>query len=326
MAGVFKLKHKIKLSELTPEDTLPESDYATLTSDGFFVQLEYKETEGPQDKYKVKPGIFVIKSNMEGLKLEPTSFIKDKILESFVSTKNISDKIDCFFRKFDVYREHGFEVPKRGVLLYGPAGSGKSTIISMVSEKYSADKKTLIVIWPTDKYEAWKVKDFIQSFEYDPDIEKMILMVEDIGGVEIDQVRMKSDSSLLSLLDNQEKTFTKPILIIATTNFPEVFLGNLTNRPNRFDDKIDVPYPPAEQRAELLKFFYKKDPSEEAKQLIVHSSTKEFSPAHIREVVIRSAIYEQTLEQTIKEMVKEIEKYKNAFTKNNELGFGRTDD
>jgi len=40
--------------------------------------------------------------------------------------------------------------------------------------------------------------------EYDG-VDKLILVVEDIGGVEQKEVSRPSDSSLLSLLDNQKK-------------------------------------------------------------------------------------------------------------------------
>jgi ATP-dependent 26S proteasome regulatory subunit len=230
-----------------------------------------------------------------------------------------------FFRKLDIYRKHGIEVPKRGILLYGPPGSGKTTVINTVAERYSEDGKTAVIIWPTDKFEAFSVKDFIKTFNY-VNVDKIILVVEDIGGTEMDQTRMRSDSSLLSLLDNQEKTFKIPVLILATTNFPEVFLGNLTNRPQRFDDKIEVGLPPAESRSELLKFFSKEEaPSDEALKYIQDKACSDFSPAHIKECIIRSAIYEKPLLETIKEVVKEIEKYKKAFSNQKSVGMGMSD-
>ena len=308
-------------------DQISESDFATILPDGSFVQLEYIEEESKPDPYLVKPGIFTIKKTMSGFKLEETSFVKDKVLSSFVQTKEVTDKIDCFFQKVNVYHELGFEVAKRAALLYGPAGTGKSTIISLVSEKYVADGKTAIIVWSTDQIEAYEVKSFIKAFSY-VGVDKIILIAEDIGGVEIDQVRIKSDSSLLSLLDNQEKTFTIPVFILATTNFPEVFMGNLMNRPNRFDDKIEVGFPPKAARAELLKFFSKTEPSEEALAAIMDTKCNEFTPAHIREVVIRSMIYDKTIVEVIKAMVGEISLYNKAFSKQKSagIGFGRYDD
>lgn len=318
--GYFKVLAKTKLDDLPIDSVINESDFASLTPEGTFVQLKYIEDEDKITPYEVKPGTWSIQKTMSGLVLVPTSFVQDAILESFVHTENITNKIDCFFRRLHVYKKHGIEVPKRGILLYGPAGTGKTTAISKVIRKYNEDSTTAIVVWNTDKYEAYQIKDFIKSFTY-KGVEKLILVAEDIGGVEVDQVKMKSDSSLLSLLDNQEKTFNIPVLILATTNYPEIFLGNLTNRPNRFDDKIEVGFPNGDSRKALLKFFGKEEVTEKALDLISKDKCKEFSPAHIREIVIRADIYEKSMDVVIEEMIAEIELYNNAFSKRGAMGF-----
>jgi hypothetical protein len=318
--GKFKVKAITNVDDLKIGQEICESDFASLTPKGNFFQLEYIEDSENVEPYHVKPGIWAIQKTMGGLKLVPTSFVSDKILDTFVNTTNITDKIDCFFKKIPVYYEMGFEVAKRAALLYGPAGTGKSTAITKVANKYAEDGKTAVIIWHTDKFEAYTVKDFIKSFDY-VGTEKLILIAEDIGGVEIEAARIKSDSSLLSLLDNQEKTFKIPVFILATTNYPANFMGNLTNRPNRFDDKIEVSYPSSEQRVALLEFFGKDMVNDVARIAMSQSQTKEFSPAHIREVVIRAKIYDKTLSQVISEMVGEIKTYNKGFEKGGVMGF-----
>lgn len=323
--GYFKVKSKVKLDELELGSRIEESDFSSITPSGNFVQLEYVEDDKNLRSYVVKPGIWVIKDNGSSLKLEPTSFVKEDLLSSFINSKNITEKIDCFFNRLHIYKEHGIEVPKRSALLYGHPGGGKTSTIKQIADKYNADGETAIIIWPTDKFEAFQVKSFIRSFKY-PKVKKLILIVEDIGGVEIDKVRMKSDSSLLSLLDNQEKTFTIPIFILATTNFPEIFLGNLTNRPGRFDDKIECKFPEPEARRELFKFFYRKEASQQVLDLIVSKKCEEFSPAHLKEVVIRSAIYDIPIEETINLVYNEIQTFKKDFAKAKKMGIGMGSD
>lgn len=314
----FIVKKITNLGDLKVGDEIPESDYSAVTPQNLFLQLEYVSSE-EDSTVEATPGIFTLRPVPGGLELQKTSFVQDLILEEFVHTKDIEERINCFFNRLHIYKKHGIEVPKRNVLLYGPPGSGKSTGLIKIANKYNADGKTLVVIYPTDKVESFEVKSFVKKLNYSG-VEKLILIVEDIGGVEIDQVKMRSDSSLLSLLDNQEKTFKIPTLIIATTNFPEIFLGNLTNRPGRFDDKIEVGYPSGEQRKRLLMFFTQDSASQEAQLLMEEKKTQEFSPAHIKEAVIRSEIYDRPLHVVIDEMLKEIDLYKKAFTKRKSMG------
>lgn len=322
--GYFQIAAKNKLAEMPIGARIEESDFASLTEDGTFVQLKYNEEDtSTSETYKVKPGIWTIIKTMAGLKLQETSFVTDRILEDFVHTKEIEDKIDCWIRNIPIYAEEGIEVASRKMLVFGSPGTGKTTSINKVANKYVKDSKTAIVVWTTDKFEAYQVKDFIKSFEYVDGVEKLFLIVEDIGGTEIEQSRMRSDASLLSLLDNQEKTFTHPYLIIATTNYPENLMGNLANRPGRFDDKIQMNAPPAEMRVKLFKFFARGRETKEALALIEHKSAAVLSPAHLKDVIIRTRIYEKDMCDVIKEMIKEVEQYSVGFTnKKSSMGIG----
>lgn len=314
MAGFFKTKKITDLNDLSDKTKFEEADYSFVTFDNKFVQLEYvPEEDKSLPEYDVGPGIWTIAKTAAGLALHPTSFVKDKILETYVNTEKIEKIVDCFFKKFSIYKSYGIEIPKRGALLYGPPGGSKTTSLNFVCEKYAKDKKTAVVIWGTDKFEAATVKDFIKSFRYVGGVEKIILVAEDIGGVEVDNARLPSNSSLLSLLDNKEKTFKIPVFIMATTNHPENFLGNLTNRPDRFDDKIKFDLPTPKQRSDLLKFFLKKRVTKGMDQLIQSKDCSEFTPAHIRDIGLRMDLFDKSGEEVIKEMADAIKEYKNNF-------------
>lgn len=319
--GKFTIQAKNRLADMAIGDEIPESDFSTL-DDGVFVQLKYhEEDERKATPYSVTPGLWTIVKKAS-LELQSTSFVTDKLLETLVKTKDVTDKVECFFRNLHVYKEEGIEVPKRSILLYGPPGGGKTSAINKIAQKYAVDGKTAIVVWTTDKFESCDVKDFIKRFEY-KGVEKLILIIEDIGGGEIENKRLGSDASLLSLLDNKEKTFQIPVLILSTTNYPENFMGNLTNRPERFDDKIKMPAPNAAERQELLKFFGKGRETAGALELMAQKKTDGFTPAHMKEVVIRSRIYEKTMIEVIGEMLKEVEIYNKGFQEGKgNLGIG----
>jgi len=310
--GHFKVKSKINLDEAPLGMIIEESDYAQLTPNGHFVQLEYVSEDTQASKVDLKPGTWSIDRDMSGLFLAKTSFTKDELLDSLINTKTVTDRIDRFFAKTHVYHKWGVEVPRRGIMLYGPAGSGKTSIIVKVSQKYLADEKTAVIIWPTDRFEACEVKELIKRIEY-VGVERLVFIMEDLGGVEAENVEIPSQSSLLSLLDNQEKSFSIPTLILATTNFPEIFMGNLLNRPGRFDLKIEVGFLESVQRSILLSFFLRRDLTDSEKAIVEGKDAERFTPSHIKEVAIRAELEDITHEEAIKSIKKDLEDFDNNF-------------
>jgi ATPase family associated with various cellular activities (AAA) len=315
MSGYFKVSSITDLDNAKIGDKLSTSDFATLRKDGKFLQMEYVEESATQDAYKVKPGVFSIAQFTDGLKLVPTSFTLNKILKDNKYVKNIVSQVDKFFAKKDAYKKYGFDVPKRGWLLWGRAGTGKSSVITEIIEQYTAKQNTLVVVWPSDKIDPYEVKTFIKRFEYHG-VENMILVIEDLGGVEVDQIRIKSMSSLLSLLDNVERTFTISTAIIATTNFPENFLANITNRPQRFDTKIEVKPPTGDERVEFLNFFSNNIAEQDVQDELRGSKYKNFTPAHVKEILMRAELNDLTMLQSLKEIQAEIEVYEKLFVTN----------
>ena len=120
--GHFVVDSKKKLAELDLGAVINESDFACMTDDGTFVQLKYVEEDSkPMESAAAKPGIYCIAKTPFGLVLEKTAFVDDSILKEFVNTEVVVDKCRRFYNRREVYRRYGFEIAKRGVLLYGPA-------------------------------------------------------------------------------------------------------------------------------------------------------------------------------------------------------------
>lgn len=317
--GFFKVKSKTKLHEKQLGDKIEESDFAVVSGDEF-VQLEYVEEEIKIEPYDVKPGIWSVAKNGGRLVMLSTEFAKDGILDTFTKTQLLSDLVDKFFSRLDKYAKRKIEVPKRAFLLFGPAGTGKTEALKKVSLKYVEDNHTAVIFWKTDVIDPYEMKEFVKTFNY-VGVERIIVIAEDIGGVEIDQVKIKSESSLLSLLDNQEKAFKIPVLIIATTNYPANLMANLTNRPKRIDRKIEFGYPSPEERKELLKFFdADKVVTEEVLEYLGQKKFGTFTPAHINEIFIRSDIEDMTLIESIDSIQKEIDHFNNMFQEKLKLG------
>lgn len=322
----FKIKTITDMKSATDGFKIPESDFSLFTSDDKFIQFEYVD-ENVSETYEVHSGIWYITiDETRQFCLKPSTFVSEPMLEDYIHTKDISDKINAFFSKRAVYEKYGV-FPKRGILLYGAPGCGKSAAISKLCREYDGRKGTAVVIWHTDKYEASDVKSFIKRFDYKKNgVERLILVIEDIGGVEYQgSSKMPSNSSLLSLLDNVEQTFTAPTMILATTNYPENMLENLTNRPQRFDDVICVKTPTADFRAKFLEFFSQKEASDNVKKKIKDKRYEKLSIAHIKEVVIRAAIYDLSLEESLEQIYKQSTKAQADFSERRSVGMGLED-
>lgn len=323
MNSFFKVKKITDFKDLNVGDTIPEADFSILNNNNQFVQFEFVEQEHSLLKEViVKPGLWTITVQNQQMTLKPTEFTKQSLIEEYVHTKDILDKIDTFFSRIDVYKELGVD-PKRGALLYGPPGGGKTSSLAKVAEKYGNLPNTAIVCWPSDKFEARHVKDFLNKFNYtEHNITQFILIIEDLGGVEQNNGPRYSESSLLSILDNIERTFTVPTMILATTNFPEMFLENLTNRPQRFDDLIEVKRPDGAGRAKFLEFFGKSMVNEEDKKKISATKYELFAPAHIKEIVVRAKLYDITISDSIDKVFEQSQRaVKNFANRRTSIGF-----
>jgi len=320
--GHFKLASRTDLAAMKIGSKIEESDYATIIpGTGELAQFTY-HSEEEDEKIEVEPGLYSLVKTMTGVRAVKTEFTFNNIIEDFVHTENVTNQVKRFFNKLHVYKEYGkTDVPRRGWLLWGDPGTGKSESIKKISRDLIGLGDVAVFNWPTDVIDPYDVKSFFKRLIY-KNVGKQILNAEDIGGVEVVNHDVPSDPSLLSLLDNVEKSFTIPTAIIATTNHPEIFLGNLTDRPGRFDAKIEVPKPTAEERARFLSFFSNSEASEEDLNEIRLDKYRDLTPAHVKEVVFRSKLEDFSLRDSLRAIQKESEDYKTNFSKRKKsLGF-----
>ena len=317
----FVVKKITNLSEMKEGDIIPVSDFSLLAENDKFVQFTFDEIES-DNTIKISPGIYAVTKVSHQVTIKPTAFIKESILDDYGIAQSVSSKIDSFFNALPKYKKMGV-FPKRGILLYGPPGVGKTQVISSVCTKYALEQNAAVILWSTSEFDASEVKSLIRRLTYE-NVEKFFLIAEDIGGAEYVGGQMAVKASLLSLLDAMEETFQKPTMILATTNYPENLLEMLTNRPQRFDDKIEVPSPSPEARSKFLAFFMERaeNPSLEGIEEIKQKKYDGLSVAHVKEVVVRSEIYGISIIESLEQINKESQKAKKHFIKENRTGFG----
>lgn len=147
-------------------------------------------------------------------------------------------EIETFWTKEDNYRKFKF-LWKRGILLWGPPGSGKTSTVQLIS-KLIIDRGGISVYVSQPKIAAFGL-EMMRKIEPKRPI---VVMLEDldaiIGG------NSASESDLLALLDGELQIDN--VVFIATTNYPEKLDRRIVNRPSRFDLVKKIGMPSAEAR------------------------------------------------------------------------------
>jgi SpoVK/Ycf46/Vps4 family AAA+-type ATPase len=308
--GKFIVKHRTLLKDIFDGkvETLPESDLS-LQDNGMILQFDYEQDEDEQKQVVIKPGSFNLVKTMQGIQLSPMEFVSRDVLTSVTNTSMILGEAEKFFSNLSIYDELN-QPKKRGILLYGSPGQGKTvSIMQAAKDLKTKDSGTVVINWPTSEIEASGVFKFFTSYsEYTKDCTKLVLIIEDIGGSSHEGYSRRDEvsSSLLNLLDGINNVFTLPTLIISTTNHPENLMRSLANRPGRFDMLLEVESPNFEERVKLIEFISKKQLTEEEKEALNEKNNRgveQFSVAHLQEIVVRSRLHQKPISDIVKELL-----------------------
>lgn len=202
------------------------------------------------------------------------------------ASQEILDSMTKFWTMEDHFRRHGF-LWKRGVLLWGPPGSGKTSTLHKLSRSVSEyGGISLLADNPNVMVECIRLLRQIQPKT------PLVILMEDIDSL-IDRY---GESGYLALLDGE--TQTDNVMFIATTNYPERLDQRFINRPSRFDMIKKIGMPSSDARRTYLAH---KNPR------LVHegcldqwvSDTEGFSVAHLKELITSVDIFDVPYEETL---------------------------
>ena len=277
--------------QLVLQDYLEEINEVSETeSDKISLWVKDKELFIPSADISVikslPPGMYQVDySNDRGYHCKEIKLETDEL---FVFTDSITQdllkEIELFWDKGDLYKEKKL-IHKRGLLLSGYAGTGKTTLINMVSQELI--KRGGVVFKVYDIKNLSNYVDFIKyGFRKIQPNTPIITILEDID--QYQNVEME----LLDFLDGQ--FHVNHHVVIATSNnteeIPDTFL-----RPSRLDLKIEVDYPSELTRREFFKF--KEVPTEDLENLV--KLTEDFSLADLKEVYICVYLLDYSLEDAV---------------------------
>jgi hypothetical protein len=204
---------------------------------------------------------------------------KDHTWEDLFLPKDVKTEIQSLVENFlaskDFYLQN--KIPwKRGILLYGDPGNGKSSCIRTIMSEYNFKPVTIV---PGANDEAVR-----EAFSYAEEQSPSLLYFEDLDSM-LD--RTVDASSFLNLMDGISTK--NGLLVVATANEVKKLKANITDRPSRFDRKFEIPLPTADLAQKYLaKWFGSMITPSKCKDLAKYAAKHKFSYAYLRELYLTS--------------------------------------
>lgn len=163
---------------------------------------------------------------------------------------------------------------KRGILLYGPPGSGKTSAVQLMCHHMIENMRGIVLFVTHPGMTAQS----LQLFRALEPVRPAILVYEDLDAM----VQRYSEMEILALLDGELQVGN--VVNVATTNYPEDLDRRFTDRPGRFDRIALVDMPSAEARAAYFAAKAPEVPEPRRAQWVIASGG--WSIAHLRELVV----------------------------------------
>ena len=233
--------------------------------------------------------------------------------------ESIMEDIKTFWEKRDVYKQNNM-VFKRGVLLFGSSGTGKSYILQRLIKHVIEEKDGIVISLATaqdiDYYVAFAPTVF-RAIEANRNV---VIVLEELDELLGSKAFYDTTTKLLSVLDGL-KQVNGGTLFLSTTNSINKISDAFKNRPGRFDLKRKIGLPSDDVRLHFLKSKLSEEQQKKYNLQQWTTDSKGFSLAHLKEMIISVAIFGQDYEKTISNLKTMAQK--NASDEDDSLQIGK---
>jgi cell division protease FtsH len=187
-------------------------------------------------------------------------------------------------RRADALRAAGRHL-KRGILLHGPPGTGKTHTISWLAAQL--DGATVVVLSGGALGAVGPVSRLARE------LAPSLVVLEDVDLVAEERTLMHGGGAILFELLNELDGMADDadVTVVLTTNRPDLLEPALAARPGRVDIAVEVPLPNLESRRRLFELYAKDIPLEALDVDAVANRTEGVTAAFFKEL-LRQAVLE----------------------------------
>jgi hypothetical protein len=257
----------------------------------------------------VESGLYtMIYNDNNGFGVSKLNYKSDEFfhLPSLPHNEIIGDLIK-FWDNVDRFKKYNL-TPKRGIILHGDPGCGKTSLIYLLVDKLK--EYNGLSIYFDNPFNWVELAKLVRKVEK---TRPLLCVIEDIDLV----IQKFGEEVFLNFLDGLNSIDN--VVYVATTNNLEKIPARIKDRPSRFDKKYKIEKPTAEDR----KIYFTKILDEEDKKVYdidkLVKDTNGYTMAHLKETFISLYILKNPYDETIKRL-------KNKKIADERIGFDLSDD
>ena len=245
----------------------------------------------------VPPGVYKLKyTERKGIYIEKQKHhLSDELIDLPIpEVKEIVSDIELFWDDKTKAKFRTYDLTyKRGIIVYGPPGNGKSMMMQLIIKNILKKDGVIFTIETTDEVEYFT--NFVNAFRKIEPNRPLIVIMEDIDN--LIEVSSRVLSGLMNILDGVNQIDN--VVYLATTNYPEKLQERLSNRPSRFDRKYELGSPVADVRR---KYILSKMKEEDVKTQDIDQwvkKTEGYSLSHIKELIVSVCILNKDIDDVL---------------------------
>ena len=252
----------------------------------------YTPAIGIENTNKLPKGIFKITYTDDEYHANKIQLNSDELYtfkENF--TDRILEEVDSFWSKADLYKQHNL-IHKRGILLSGGPGCGKSSLITLLANQLT--EKDGIVFLVNNYKDFLIISDCLNPIirKIEPD-RPIITVIEDIDKL-LDE-NGENDSELLNFLDGKN-SINHHVVIMTSNNTCD--LSEALLRPSRIDLHFEIPA----LTSDIRKEYFKRKGINKSDLESFTKASKGMSFAQLKEIFIGTQILGKSLEQVVQRL------------------------